>query len=96
MRRFLSTCLYILFLALFLQADYEVTEHAHERWGLCWPGWQGAVYAERVTAWRPRTGIALVDRLIHEETEARLYYRWLLIGSPAQTVATHLKLSQHG
>jgi hypothetical protein len=92
MRRLLSTGLYICFLALTLQTQYEVAEHAHQRWGVRWPGWEGAAYAERVTLWHPSTGVLLLDRLIHEGTEAGVYYRWLLTGSPA----LRLELAQHG
>ncbi len=96
MRRLLHTGLYLLFLALVCQAQYEVTEHLHRSWGFCLPGWEGAVYAERITLWRPRTGLPPIDRLIHEGTEAGRYYRWLLTGSPHLTLASNLELSQNG
>ncbi len=91
MRRLLSATLYLGFVTLVGLAQYEITEHAHQRWDCRWPGWQCAVHAELVTPWRPASGIPLLDHLVHEGIEAAVYYRGLLWGSP-----DGLQLSQNG
>ncbi len=96
MRRLFGTGLYLCFLTLVCLAQYELTEHTHRAWNCRWPGWEGAAYAERVTTWRARSGIPLLDHLVHEGTEAAVYYRWLLLGSPGGSLAATLQLSQNG
>jgi len=96
MRRLLSASLYLCFLAVVGLAQYELTEHSHRLWNWRCPGWESADYAERITVWRPRSGILLMDRLVHEGTEASVYYRGLLFGSPGGPLAPAFQLSQHG
>ncbi len=96
MRRLLTASLYLCFLALVGLTQYELVEHSHRLWNWRCPGWESADRAERATAWEPRSGIPLVDRLVHEGTEASRYYRSLLFGSPDGPLASAFQLSQHG
>ncbi len=96
MRRLLGICAYIVFLLAFCLVQYELTQRSPSLWGAPWPGWDGAEMAERVTPWQPRTGVPPLDHLIHEGTEAAVYYRWLLRGSPDATLASTLEVRHHG
>ncbi len=42
------------------------------------PGWFDAVRAEQSVSFRPWTGLAPMDHIIHESLEAKVYYERLL------------------
>ncbi len=59
-------------------AHYELASHGRDPWGSHLPGWAEARQIDLVTPWSPLTGLAPLDRALHEGHEALLYYRTLL------------------
>ena len=81
MRRKPVFLLFVSYLLLLALGAYEVTAKAPGACGLRLPGWSASRRAERATVWRPRTGVGLVDHLLHESEEAARFYAYLLSGS---------------
>ena len=70
----------VLWLASVGLAGYEVVQKSPRSPLGPLPGAAIAARADRAVDWRSRTGIGMVDRLLHEGQEACLYYRGLVTG----------------
>lgn len=82
MRQFSALLLILLYCLGVALGLYEVTAKAPDICGLKLPGWRAGQRAERLTAWRERTGFLPVDHLLHESEEAVRFYAYLLDRPP--------------
>ncbi len=78
MRGFGLTVLYLAFTLAIGLIGYELPAKSRQLIGQPLPGWHAAVLIEATTPWQPRSGIRLLDRALHEATEAVCYYRLVL------------------
>ncbi len=67
----------VLWSYLVVMAHYELTAKS-TAWSRPLPGWDQARLVERDIAYRSVTRIPVLDRFLHENQEARLYYLRLL------------------
>jgi len=69
---------FLLWVAVVALGQYEVVAKSPQLMDEPLPGWVDANRAERSVAYRRWTGLPLMDHLIHEGLEARIYYERLL------------------
>jgi hypothetical protein len=84
MRRLRQIVIVLSWLALVALSGYELVQKSPASPLGPLPGYEIARRADRTVRWRSATGIAPLDRLLHESQEACLYYRGLATGNVGQ------------
>ncbi|MFO7608907.1 MAG: hypothetical protein R6X35_06880 [Candidatus Krumholzibacteriia bacterium] len=74
MRRILLSLAWSGWLGLCALGAYETTAKAPDWLGRHLPGRAACHRAEKATAWRPPTGVFVLDKLLHEGDEALRFY----------------------
>ncbi len=95
MRRLLHAHLLLALMGLAGLVHYEVVAKSHRLPGGPLPGWETARRADRAAPFVRWTGQRAVDRLLHESSEAVIFYRLLLGASTAGAPLAALHVRQH-
>lgn len=92
MRRLRLLALFLCYLAVLGLANYELTAKSPRLLGQPLPGWRECRQVERCVRMHRRTGLPLVDRLLHEGEEALQFYNLLLGRTPVSPTLPPLEI----